>query len=169
MIEEWKDIKGFDGDYQVSNFGRVKSMERFVDWKNTKRLIKSKILKPIVYSNGYLYVGINKKMFRIHTLVWDNFGSEKRNGLKLQVDHIDNNKLNNRLNNLQLLTARQNVNKVFDNKFTASDYYGVYYRKDRSKWCGHISINGKNKYLGSFETELEASNAYQSALKKIIK
>ena len=52
-------------------------------------------------------------------------------------------------------------------KSLKSNFIGVYWKKDRSKWCSQITINGRIKHLGYFETEIEASNAYQNYLKTI--
>ena len=95
-MEVWKDIKGYEGLYWVSNLGRVKS--------------KRKILKPI---NGeYLKVGLSKngkqKTFTIHRLVAQEFVNNPKN--KSQVNHKDENKHNNNSNNLEWVTFQENMN-----------------------------------------------------------
>lgn len=65
MIEEWKDIKGYEGLYQVSNLGRVKSLERITNMKDGRiRTEREKILKPIKDKHGYYRVRLYKKMVR---------------------------------------------------------------------------------------------------------
>lgn len=103
--EIFKTIPNFE-DYQVSNFGRVKSFKRKVP----------RILKPALSSSKYLTVGLNGKTFQIHQLVAIVFLNHKPMGSRIGaivVDHIDNNKLNNNLNNLQLLTTSQNLKKYY--------------------------------------------------------
>jgi len=159
-MEVWKDIKGFEGSYQISNLGRVKSLDRYVNWKDTTAKIKEKILKSQLYDNGYLYIKLGSKSFRISILVWDHFGDKQRQDK--QVDHIkEKDKTNNRIDNLQLLTKNENISKRFK-----KDCVG-WYDKNTLKWRSAIQIDKKRKYPGSFETELEAHNAYQKALEKI--
>jgi len=103
MQEVWKNVNGFEGLYQISNFGKVKSLPR--KWQP-----KEIILKPGKDKNGYFKVILHKNKIRynkqVHILVFDNFGKSKRNGHKLQVDHFDENKQNNYIENLQLLTNK---------------------------------------------------------------
>lgn len=116
-MEEWKDIKGYEGLYQVSNEGRVKSLSRncFVkDKLGNKycRTIKEKILKPIKQSNGYLYNTLHKngegKMFRTHRLVAEAF-IPNSNSL-LIINHKDEDKENNSVSNLEWCTPKYNSN-----------------------------------------------------------
>lgn len=107
-IEIWKDIPNYEG-YQVSNLGRVKSLER-LDAIGRKR--KEKILKPQMNSHGYYQVWLCKnsiqKFYIIHRLVWEAFnGSIPEN---MQVNHINEVKTDNRLENLNLMTAKENSN-----------------------------------------------------------
>lgn len=107
-IEIWKDIKGFEGLYQVSNLGRVKSLER-IDALGHR--LKEKILKPKL-TRGYYEVGLFKnsirKMYLVHRLVWEAFNGQIPEGL--QVNHINEVKTDNRLSNLNLMTAKENAN-----------------------------------------------------------
>ncbi len=115
LTEIWKPINGHKGLYEISNHGLIKSLARNINigqhrvWKKEEAFLKGGI------SRGYrlvlLYKNGKRKTFLIHRLVWDHFGNSPRNGRKLQVDHIDNNKLNNRIDNLQLLTAKENTTK----------------------------------------------------------
>lgn len=108
LIEEWKDIKGYEGAYQVSNLGRVKSL----NYNGTK---KEKILIGSKVGRGYKIVSLSKngkiKNFLIHRLVYKAFVGNIPQGL--QVDHVSNNKTDNRLQNLQLLTPSENCKKKY--------------------------------------------------------
>lgn len=156
--EIWKNIKGFE-DYQVSNFGRVKSLKRG----------KEKILKNIVSIDGYYIVNLHKKNKRttkkIHQLVAIAFLNHNPDGYKLVINHKDINRQNNNLNNLEIVTARENSNRK--HLKGSSIYTGVSWHKLTNKWTAQIVIDGKKKYLGLFINELEASCAYQNALNNI--
>lgn len=108
QIEEWKNIKGYQGLYQVSNFGRVKSL-------NYNKTNKEKILIGGKVSRGYKRVLLSKngktKNFLIHRLVYTAFVGNVQDGF--QIDHRDNNPENNRLDNLQLLTVSENIKKIY--------------------------------------------------------
>lgn len=113
MDEIWKDIKGYEGLYQVSNLGNVKSLARVVPHKITgSRTIPEKILKPNSDDVGYLYVSLSKdgkkKNPKIHRLVAEAFIPNPKN--LPQVNHIDENKLNNRVTNLEWSTSLDNLN-----------------------------------------------------------
>ena len=158
--EIWKNIPSYE-DYQVSNFGNVKSL----------KFNKEKILKARKGNVGYLYVNLCKngkcKSLRVHQLVAMSFLKHNPNKTyKVIVDHVDNNPLNNRVDNLQLTTQRHNSSK--DKKLTSSKYTGVSWNKAVSKWEVRIWVNGESKYLGRFVNELEASEIYQKELKQII-
>ena len=168
MIEEFRDIPNYEGIYQVSNLGRVKSLAR----KNSiGRRVNEKIMKLSIASDGYLNTGLRKdnksKSRRVHQLVAESFLGHVPCGYKIIVDHIDENPLNNRLDNLQLWSHRNNIAKGYKSKGGTSEYTGVYWDKDVNKWRANITINGKNKYLGRFTCELKAAKAYQDALKAL--
>tara|TARA_R110000824_G_scaffold189532_1_gene370965 strand:- start:286 stop:759 length:474 start_codon:yes stop_codon:yes gene_type:complete len=154
-MEIFKEIKGYEDSYKVSNFGRVKSSKR-----------KGRFLKGSVTPQGYLIVALSKKGVvtrkTIHQLVAIAFLDHKPDGLKTTVDHVDNNKLNNSIKNLQLTTNRENTSK--DRKNKTSRFTGVCWHKTSGKWRSSIYFKGKQKHLGYFTAELEASNAYQKAL-----
>ena len=107
---EWIDYRGL---YQVSNFGRVRSLDRIINYNHSKYLtLKGKYLKTSKNKDGYLQVNLCKdeipKNHRISRLVYFTFNYD--DDTKLQVNHIDENKLNNRLDNLNLMTAKENCN-----------------------------------------------------------
>ena len=117
-IEIWKDIKGYEGYYQVSNLGRVKSLSRkvWIEKNNSFGIRKEKILKYNKKYRNYAKVTLTKnkivKYFNIHQLiaiVFLNHTPDKFN--ELVVDHIDFDRQNNKLSNLRLITQRKNTNK----------------------------------------------------------
>ncbi len=111
--EIWKDIPGYKGHYKVSNLGRVKSIKRVVQREGQigGLTINERILKPIINKGGYhiLYLSINgqKKTFLIHRAVAMTFLKNKFN--KSDVNHIDGNKTNNSVKNLEWATSLENA------------------------------------------------------------
>jgi hypothetical protein len=91
------------------------------------------------------------------------FLNHKPNGMSLVVDHINGNKTDNRVDNLRIVTQRENC--VGSNK--TSNYKGVHFCDTVKKFIAKIYINGKSKYLGSFDRDIDASSAYQKALKEL--
>ena len=172
-MENWKDIKGYEGSYQVSDLGRVKSLKRWVDNKgNGGYFVKEVILKSNIKNEPYPIVGLTKnktrKKFRVHQLVAMAFLNHKPCGHKLVIDHIDNNPLNNNVENLQIVTSRVNTSK--DRKGYSSKYVGVHYNDEGiNKWRATTSVNGKVVSLGFFDTEERASIAYNFALTQLDK
>ncbi len=168
MKEIYKDIPNYEGFYQVSNLGNVKSLAR-VSSKGSN--LKEKILTPVNTANGYaqfsLYVLGEKRRFYTHQLVAMTFLNHTPDGYTSVVDHIDNNPKNNNLDNLQIISHRKNTSK--DKKGGTSQYIGVSWYKRTKKWHSQICINGKITHLGYFKTEIEAHEAYQNKLKEISK
>jgi hypothetical protein len=172
MQEEiFKDIPNYEGLYQVSNLGNVKSLSREV-LKKGKYISKEKILKGGKDKDGYYIVSLCKdrkpKTMKVHILVAMAFLGHVPIGTnKICIDHINNIKNDNRLENLQLLTNRQNISKAFLGKKTSSQYIGVSWCKRRNIWRANIYTDGKRKSLGYFKTEIEAHLTYQKALESL--
>lgn len=122
MIEEWKDIQGYEGYYQVSNLGRVKSVSR-TRLGNKKSVISvpEKILKGGItrgYRTVILCIDSKIKSFSIHRIVANAFIDNPYN--KSQVNHIDGIKLNNTVDNLEWTTAQENTQHAWDNGLSRS-------------------------------------------------
>jgi hypothetical protein len=157
--EVWKDIPNYENIYQISNMGRVKSLTRFIENKKGQiQKYKGKILNTRCSNRGYYQVGLSKNnkttLFSLHRLVMLSFVGPS----DLVVDHIDRNPKNNKLDNLRYVTNQEN-------SFNR-DSKGYSYRKNINKWVSTLRVSGENIYLGVFDTELEAKNAYiESKLK----
>lgn len=176
MEEIWRDIVNYEGKYQISNLGRVKSLRR-ESWNGHVMIInRERILRPRMRKEGkrsrYASVMLSngqfgQRSYQIHTLVWDHFNKIKRDGHKILIDHINNNQLDNRIENLQLVTQRENVHKSIKRgtRNKTSKYIGVCFR--HNTWNANISINGKRIDLGCFLTEEDAHKAYLEELKKV--
>lgn len=112
MQELWKPILGYENEYHISNFGNVKSLQRVFTRKDGKKLtIKEKILTPSMDKKGYPRItlcNINKKQItpKVHRLVAEHFIENPNN--YTQVNHIDGNKQNNNITNLEWCTVLQN-------------------------------------------------------------
>ena len=130
MKEIFKDIPGYEGLYQVSNLGRVKSLDRIDSYKNRK--IKGKLIKPYKHTAGYYQVSLcnsgNRKHYFIHRLVYEAFNGKIQEDLV--INHLDENKINNSLDNLEAITQKANVN------------YGTGIQRNRKK---QINNNKKSK------------------------
>lgn len=139
--ELWVKVNGYE-NYYVSNLGNIKNLD-------TK-----KELKKCLSSNGYYIVQLYKdkkpKCQRIHQLVFESFTKIKSNNFYV-IDHIDNNKLNNNLDNLQITTNRFNSSK---DKINKSGEYCIY--KNGKSYLVRLRHNGIKKSLGTFKTIEEA-------------
>lgn len=168
IIEEWKDIPGYEGLYQVSSIGRVKSLLRTLISSDKKPLtVKERMLKYNTNNQGYLYYSLSKnnkiKHLKSHQLVAMAFLGHTPDGTyRIVVDHINNIKTDNRVCNLQLISHRENVNKSI--KEGSSKYRGVHWNNEGKKWASCIWKGNKPISLGKYIDELEAAEMYQKAL-----
>jgi hypothetical protein len=150
MKEIWKDIAGYEGLYQVSNYGRFKSLGN-----NFARKEKSK--KAHIRHNGYMRITLNKKgkrkSFATHRLVILAFKENPEN--KRTVNHIDGNKTNNYIDNLEWATHTENALHSFrvlgrinlgpKSKIVINLESGIYYRSIKE---AAFTINMNDRLLG---------------------
>lgn len=154
--EIWKDVVGFEGAYQISSIGRVRSLKRVCYDGKT---YKGKILKPwVCANNGYkmirLYNGPKQLYTTVHSLVCMAFIGEPSG---LFCDHINSDKLDNRVENLQYLSNRDNVIKGAVKN--ASGYLGVRKHGREKTFRYDATIFGFHYSKSGFNTALEASKA----------
>lgn len=157
MKIQWRNIKNYEGQYQVSNTGEIKSLERLKQNHSKLQTVPEKQLKQSSKPNGYLVVSLwtdNKSSNRyVHRLVAEAFVHKYAENL--QVNHIDMDKKNNALCNLEMVTSRVNhlkAHRCYGKK------RGAY--SSRGRFRAVIQIDNKTKHLGTFDTKDEAYQAY---------
>lgn len=154
-MEIWKEIKNYEDCYEVSNQGRVRRKDGYVNTgikHNNKKFLKGRILKTNLKRNGYLTVDLSKnnkvKTISIHKLVAETF-LKKENESKTEVNHKNCNKQDNRVENLEWVTPQENkthakenhrynppnrkkvrckqLNKIFESSYDAAQYINATY------------------------------------------
>ena len=112
-MEKWKSVKGYEGYYEVSNLGQVRSVDRLLPHNRVEsRLQPGKLLKGEVTYQGYKRVRLSKfsktKKFNVHRLVAEAFIGDYPSGKV--INHIDEDKANNKVENLEYITQKENIN-----------------------------------------------------------
>lgn len=157
-------------NFMVTKCGRVKKIR--VDWLKIKLNNLGEIdfrLKKI-HPNGYQYIkvqikDIGRKTLQVQQLIASAFLGYKWNGHASVVDHINSIKIDNRIENLRVISNRENVSK---GKSMLRDLpTGVYFRKKNSKYYSNITINYKKVHLGYFDDIASAKNAYINKLNSL--
>lgn len=156
--EIWKDVVGYEGCYQVSNLGRVKSLSRELNVKNAVRITKERIIANSNNGAGYLVCALSKKMKRksilTHRLVAIAFIDNKEN--LQEVNHKDGNKNNNCAYNLEWCTRQENINHSWDKKLTNCIGEGHH----NSILNNTIVAEMRNKYSGGNYSYKKLSEEY---------
>ena len=179
MEEIWKDIQGYEGKYQVSNLGRVRSLDR----KIGNYFRRGKVLKACADRNGYLLVNLyNKYSIRearlIHRLVANAFILNRKN--KLEVNHIDGNKHNNAMENLEWCTSSENKKHAiqtglkqrrFKGQFGKGKKNWMYQRRGKDNPCSKVVIqyNKKMDRIAEYGSTCEAERKTGICSKNIAK
>ena len=156
--EIWKEIIDFEKYYEISNLGNVRSLYR-------KEFL---LIKKILSNTGYFVVRLNKngksEYKTIHKLVAESFLNHKPCGYKLVINHIDGNKTNNCVDNLEIVTNRYNTADGINRTKKTSIFHGVFLNKKTNKWMSSIQVDKKNYHLGCYITEIDASKIYNDAI-----
>lgn len=162
LKEEFVDIKNYEGLYQISNYGNVKSLSRII---NNGKYIRTSIdiISSTQYNtSGYKIITLwkdkKKQTFTIHKLVATAFLT-KNNTIDGVINHIDNNKDNNKITNLEIVSQLYNSNYHKTTNGVRKNISGNY--------TARISINGTRVTLGSYKTEQEAITARNNKLKEL--
>jgi len=162
-MEIWKDVVGYEGSYQVSNFGGIKSLSRFMKYNNHGkvgyRLAKEIIKRPGKTRNGYYMVSLYKndveKKCSVSRLVAIAFISNPEN--KRTVNHIDGNKTNNNVSNLEWATQSENIINAYKNglmkappKHKNLTFFGKHHTEEtKTKIRESVRKARKNKFWSS--------------------
>lgn len=156
MEEIWKDIEGYKDYYQISNLGRVKALKRRIIKSNNYRNTKERILKINKSSNGYLTISLsmfcNGKTFRIHRLISVAFIDNPEN--KPCINHIDGNKFNNTIENLEWCTYSENAIHAYKNGLripSALGKLGINNKGSKLVYQYDLEGNYINQYNGTQE------------------
>ena len=167
--EQWKSIPFYEGTYEYSNLGNIKSLDRLVKRSGSSDMFLSGKHKVfILNNNGYVVTVLTKnnidKTVRKNRLVWEwHNGTIPKNH---EVHHKDEDKLNNDISNLICTPKRQHMGSHKKHK-TENNYVGSHFNKKLNKWQSYIYFNKKLIHLGFYDTELNAHITYKNALKNL--
>lgn len=171
--EIWRDIPEYEGSYQISNLGRIKSKDRVRYRKLIDQdvVYPGKLMKQHVDASGYFRITLCKDGKRIlnlvHHLVFWTFNTRVVIKKGYHIDHINQDQKDNRLENLQYIEERQNYIKRSLCSKKTSKYVGVCWDKSRNKWTANIRIGKKYLHLGRFDNEEDAAMAYLNKLREV--
>ena len=164
--EEIKLVAGYKGRYSVTSYGRIYSHinSGLGGWQGNRFRVLSK--NSHGYYAMYLCVDGTKKSLKVHRLVAEAFIPNPHN--KTDVNHIDKDKTNNSVSNLEWVTKRENSIHFHSNNKESSKYPGVSIHKASGKWRAQTSKDGKQIHLGYFDNEEEARDSYLEKVKEFV-
>ena len=154
-----KNILGIDFKYEEDKMYRY--IIRYKKWNCLNDLKSNK--------NGYIRIGINNKHYYLHRLIYKyhNEDWDITYSIENEIDHININPLDNRIENLRVVNHSENMRNRNKFKNCSSIYKGVGWFKPNKKWLAKIRINGKIKHLGFFDTEEEAHLVYEKKYEEL--
>lgn len=172
-MEVWKDIKDYEGFYQVSNKGRIRSLDRPVLQRNSSiQIKKGLVLKLAKNHKGYPMVSLsknNKKDFKsVHRLVALTFIENPDK--KEQVNHIDGNKENNCLSNLEWVTASENIRHAINNGLMTINKENLEKATKKANKINQKRVNQynlKGELINTFNSMIEAEEKTSAKAKGI--
>ena len=149
-------LHGVKFNYEYGNIYQLYEYKKGYEWKERK-LQKLEGYKRLEFSANKKRYGflVHRIVYWLHNRDWDIMDSSRDNA----IDHIDGDMLNNNIENLRAVTQQQN-------NWNRTRAKGYSWDKRDKKWQSYIHFNGKRKYLGSFDNEIDARNCYLEAKKK---
>jgi hypothetical protein len=153
MEEVWRPMYEFEENYEASNFGKIRNSK-------TQECLKYHLTKK-----GYLQVNLCKNGVKsvklVHRLIYPSFYPYQNK----QIDHKDQNKTNNHIDNLRWVSQTENQHNTQKRQFCSSKYKGVSWNKNRNKWVAYVNMD-RRIHLGYFNVEEEAGRAYDAYIIK---
>lgn len=168
-VEQWRPVRGYQGFYEVSDLGRVRSVDRVVGQRpNGPRLVRGRVLSPATDSGGYQGVALCKygtqRTERVHRLVIEAFAGAAPG---MVTDHINGDRTDNRLANLRAATSSQNgMNKGLLAHSTTGFKGVTFYHRDRN-WRAYIKVDRRQRHLGYYADAESAARAYDDAAREL--
>lgn len=148
---EWRAIPEYGGRYEASSSGLIRSVRRKCRHKSGSRTVREKILALTPMNSGYLSIRLENKTSLAHRLIASAFYDRPSGSPRfVQVDHIDNNKHNNRPSNLRYCTSAMNTSKRVVSRLAGTQRAGA------DSWSSYIWISGERIYLGNFQRRDDA-------------
>lgn len=165
---------GLETNIEATKCGRIRKVKKhwYGNGKGKYRSIYGEIdyTKRALSNSGYYQLRVNAinnngRTFYIHQIIASIFLNYTFGDRNFVIDHIDSNKLNNHLNNLRIISIRENCSK--EKTIKSGLPVGVHFHKPLKKYASRIHYNGKKIYLGYYNTIDEASLVYQNKLKEL--